>query len=147
MPVHPVRLLIAALIGAGLLLVALAALTGLLLVLALIVGLAVLNVVYLPRAAMRLHLQASWLALMLIPFMILAGVIVAGLEGAAWGAGVWLAAIGLPRAIGRDVVRRVRRRVESRLTYYDVPTRTSKVDPDGRPLPPADGRGRGESGP
>jgi hypothetical protein len=147
MPIHPVRLLIASLIGAGLLLVALAALTGLLLVFALVVGLAVLNVIYLPRAAVRSGIPVGWLAVGLLPLMILAGVLLGGIEGAAWGAGIWLAAIGLPRAIGRDVVRRVRRRVESRREYFDVPTRTSTADPDGRPLPPADGRGRGEYGP
>jgi len=155
MHIQVVRTLIVSLVLVGLMLAVLTALTGFLLVLALVVGLAVLNVVYLPSAARRLRIRAGWLALMLIPFMILAGVIVGGVEGAGWSAGIWLVAIGLPRAIGRDLVRRARRRIEARVTYYDVrpPTATADdsrrptADPGGRPLPPANDPGRGEYGP
>jgi ABC-type uncharacterized transport system permease subunit len=141
------------LIGAALLLVVVAALSGLLLVLAVAVGLAVLNLVYLPRAATRLRIPVGWLALVLIPFLVLVGFLVGGVEGAAWGVGMWLVAIGLPRAIGRDLLRRGQRRVEASLGYYVVPPRpdttgakTPTRDPVGRPLPPADDRARGESG-
>jgi hypothetical protein len=154
MQLHPVRGLFVSFVGLGLLVVVVAALTGVLLVVAVAVGLAVLNVVYLPRAAVRLRMPVGWLAFMLIPFMILAGVVVGGVEGAAWGLGMWLVAIGLPRAIGRDLIRRVRRRIDARVTYYDVPPRTATADkvrtpttdPAGRPLPPANDRGRGEYG-
>src|SRR6266852_9145093 len=114
------RTVIVSLVLAGLVLAVLAALTGLVIVLALVVGLGVLHIVYLPSAARKLRLPAGWLALMLIPFMILAGVIVGGMEGAGLGAGVWLVAIGLPRVIGHDLLRRVRRRIEARATYYEV---------------------------
>jgi hypothetical protein len=150
-----VRSVIVTAVLVGLLVAVVAALTGFLLVLALVVGLGALNLVYLPRVATVLRIRAGWLALMLIPFMILAGAIAGGVEGAAWGAGIWLVAIGLPRALGRDLVRRVRRRIDARLNYYDVPlrpvradeARRSTTDPGGRPLPPADDPGRGESGP
>ena len=59
-----VRTVIVSLVLAGLVLAVLAALTGVLIVLALMIGLAVLNIVYLPTAARRLHLAAGWLALM-----------------------------------------------------------------------------------
>jgi 4-hydroxybenzoate polyprenyltransferase len=147
MHVSVVRMLIVSLVLAGLVLAVLAALTGLLLVLALVIGLGVLNIVYLPSAARTLRLPPGWLALMLIPFMILAGVIVGGIEGAGWGAGIWLVAIGLPRVIGQDVLRRAKRRIEARATYYDVRPRTRTADPGGRPLPPANDPGRDEYGP
>jgi hypothetical protein len=155
MHVTVVRSLIVSLVLVGLLLAVVAALTGFLVVLALVVGLGALNLVYLPRVATVLRIRAGWLALMLIPFMILAGAIAGGVEGAAWGAGIWLVAIGLPRALGRDLVRRVRRRIAARLNYYDVPprqvtadeARRSTTDPGGRPLPPANDPGRGGSGP
>src|SRR5438552_8942713 len=98
------RTLIVSLVLAGLVLAVRAALTGLVIVLALVVGLGVLNIVYLPSAARKLRLPAGWLALMLIPFMILVGVIVGGIEGAGWSAGIWLVAIGLPRVIGQDLL-------------------------------------------
>jgi hypothetical protein len=141
------RTVIVALVLVGLVLAVLAALTGLVIVLALVVGLGVLNIVYLPTAARKLRLPAGWLALMLIPFMILAGVIVGGIDGAGWAAGIWLVAIGLPRAIGYDLLRRAKRRIEARATYYDVRSRRPTADPDGRPLPPAGDPGRGEYGP
>jgi hypothetical protein len=155
MHVPVVRTLIVSLVLIGLGVAVVAALTGFVLVLALAVGLGALNLVYLPRIARVLRIRAGWLALMLIPFMILAAAIAGGVEGAAWGAGIWLVAIGLPRALGRDLVRRVRRRVAARLNYYDVPAgpvraneaRKSTTDPGGRPLPPASDPGRGESGP
>ena len=142
-----VRTLIISLVLAGLALAVLAAFTGLVIVLALVIGLGVLNIVYLPRAARRLHLPAGWLALMLIPFMILGGVIVGGIEGGGWAAGIWLVAIGLPRAIGYDLLRRAKRRIEARSVYFDVRPRTRTTDPGGRPLPPAGDPGRGEYGP
>jgi 4-hydroxybenzoate polyprenyltransferase len=155
MHITVVRTLIVSLVLAGLVLAVAAALTGLLIVLGLVIGLGVLNIVYLPSAARRLRLPAGWLALMLIPFMILAGVIFGGIEGAGWGAGIWLVAIGLPRVIGHDLLRRVKRRIEARATYYDVRPRTISAedvrrptaDPGGRPLPPASDPGRGEYGP
>jgi hypothetical protein len=141
------RTVIVALVLVGLVLAVLAALTGLVIVLALVVGLGVLNIVYLPTAARKLRLPAGWLALMLIPFMILAGVIVGGIDGAGWAAGIWLVAIGLPRAIGYDLLRRAKRRIEARATYYDVRSRRPTADPGGRPLPPEGDPGRGEYGP
>src|SRR5712691_750056 len=147
MHITVVRTLIVSLVLAGLTLAVVAALTGREVVLALVVGLAVLNIVYLPGAARRLRLPAGWLALMLIPFMILAGGIVGGIDGAGWAAGIWLVAIGLPRAMGYDLIRGAKRRIEARATYYDVrPTRPT-TDPGGRPLPPAGDPGRGEYGP
>jgi hypothetical protein len=155
MQVTVVRTVIVSLVLAGLVLAVLAALTGFLLVVAVVIGLAVLNIVYLPSAARKLRLPARWLALMLIPFMILGGVIVGGIEGAGWAAGIWLVAIGLPRIIGHDLLRRVRIRIEARSTYYDVGSRTitaedlrrRTADPGGHPLPPAGDPGRGEYGP
>ena len=153
-----VRTLLVSFIALGVLLSFVAALTGLLLVLALVVALAALNVVYLPRVAVRLRLQVGWLALLLIPLMVVVGAVVGGGAGAAWGAGIWVAAIGLPRAIGREITRRARRRIESRRGYYDVTPRAapaddpasgstkSTADPGARPLPHADDRGRGEYG-
>jgi ABC-type uncharacterized transport system permease subunit len=147
MHITVVRTLIVSLVLAGLVLAVVAALTGLVIVLALVVGLAVLNIVYLPSAARRLRLPAGWLALILIPFMILAGVIVGGIDGAGWAAGIWFVAIGLPRVIGHDLLRRARRRINVRATYYDVRPRRPTADPGGRPLPPANDPGRGEYGP
>ncbi len=147
MHITVVRTVIVSLVLAGLVLAVLAALTGFVLVAAVVIGLAVLNIVYLPSAARKLRLPAGWLALMLIPFMILAGVIVAGVEGAGWAAGIWLVAIGLPRAIGYDLLRRAKRRIEARSIYYDIRSRTPTADPGGRPLPPAGDPGRGEYGP
>jgi len=149
-----VRGLVAALIVVGLLVAVVAALTGLLLILALVIGLAVLNVIYLPRIATRFRLPAGWVALILIPFMILTGVVLGGVQGAVWGAGIWLVAIGLPRALGRGLVRRTRRRIETRLDVYDVRPRPAAAgestrptgDRGGRPLPPVDDRGRDEFG-
>src|SRR5712691_8546827 len=138
------RTVIVSLVLAGLVLAVLAALTGLVIVLALVVGLGVLNIVYLPTAARKPRLPAGWLALMLIPFMILAGVIVGGIDGAGWGAGIWLVAIGLPRVIGHDLIRRLRKRIQARRIYYDVQPRTRTGDPGGHPLPPVNDPGRGE---
>ncbi|MCA1646260.1 MAG: hypothetical protein LC797_12660 [Chloroflexi bacterium] len=148
----PVRALVVSLIVVGALLAVIAALTGLLLGLALVVGLAVLNVVYLPRAAARLRLRPVWLALMLIPITILVGWVVGGVPGAGWGAAIWVAAIGLPRVIGRDLVRRARRRFDARRGYFDVRPRASTLDgstrpiagPGGRPSPHAGDRAQGE---
>src|SRR6266851_1958899 len=147
MQVTVVRTVIVSLVLAGLVLAVLAALTGFLLVAAVVIGLAVLNIVYLPSAARKLRLPAGWLALMLIPFMILGGVIVGGIDGAGWAAGIWLVAIGVPRVIGHDLLRRVRKRIAARSIYYDVRARTPTTDPGGRPLPPAGDPGRGEYGP
>src|SRR5258708_39702079 len=121
MLVHPVRTLIVTVVLVGLLVAVFAVLTGLLLVLALVVGTAVLNVIYLPSAARRLRVPAGWLALGLIPFMILAGAIVGGVEGAGWAVGIWLVAIGLPRAIGHDVLPPLRPRLAGRLSSYALP--------------------------
>ncbi len=147
MQVTVVRTVIVSLVLAGLVLAVLAALTGFLLVAAVVIGLAVLNIVYLPSAARKLRLPAGWLALVLIPFMILGGVIVGGIDGAGWAAGIWLVAIGVPRVIGHDLLRRVRKRIAARSIYYDVRPRTPTTDPGGRPLPPAGDPGRGEYGP
>ncbi len=152
---HPLRRLAVSLIAVGVLVALLAALTGFLLLLALLIGLTILNMIYLPRAAMRLRIPVGWLALMLIPFMILAGFIIGGAEGIAWGAAIWLVAIGLPRAIAGDLVRRARQRVGARLPYYEIAARPV-VEPNakkptgdrgGRPLPSADDRGQGEYDP
>jgi 4-hydroxybenzoate polyprenyltransferase len=153
-----VRTLLVAFIALGVLLAFVAALTGLLLVLALVVALAVLNVVYLPRVALRLRLPVGWLALLLIPIMVVVGAVVGGGPGVAWGAGIWVLAIGMPRAIGREITRRAQRRIDSRRGDYDVTPRAATTDepgsgatkptagPGARPLPRADDRGRGESG-
>jgi hypothetical protein len=108
--------------GLAVLVLVAAALTGLLLVAALVIAVVVLNLIYLPRAAAFLRLRPSWLALILIPFMILAGGLIGGPEGAAWSLGLWLVAIGLPRAIAGDLMRRLRRRVDSRVAVrvYDA---------------------------
>jgi hypothetical protein len=82
---------------------------------------------------------------MLIPIAILVGALVDGIPGAAWGAGLWLLAIGLPRLIARDMSQRVRRRIESRREVYDVPTK-STTRLEARPSPPADGPGQDEYG-
>ena len=133
------------LVALGVLITIAAAITGLLFIVAVGVGLAVLNLVYLPRAARRLGLRAAWLALILLPLIVAVGVIASGYEGVAWAAGLWIAAIGAPRLAGQQVARWVRRRIDSRTTVtYDVTRRTAR--PVGRPLPPADGPGQGEYG-
>jgi hypothetical protein len=151
----PVRAALVALIGLALLAAAVAVLTGLFLIVVLVVGLAVLNLIYLPRVAARVRLPVGWVAMILIPFMILAGEVIAGPEGVAWSVVVWLVAIGLPRAIGQDLLRRLRRELQDRgIQFYDVPSRrvdaqdstTRTTDPAGLPSPPVDGRGRGGSG-
>ena len=53
----------------------------------------------------------------------------------------------LPRVIGHDLLRRVRKQIEARRIYYDVRPRTPTADPGGRPLPPVNDPGRGEYGP
>jgi hypothetical protein len=124
-----------------------AALTGLVVIAAIGVALAILNLVYLPRLATRLRISALWLALALIPVLLGAGLLAGGVSGAAWGAAIWLAAIGLPRAVGHDLGRRARRRFGStRATYYDAEFRTPTTRHAGRPLPRADGPDRGGSG-
>jgi hypothetical protein len=143
---NPLGAALWALLALAALVLLFAALTGLLLAVVVVVCLTVLNLVYLPRAAARLHVRPSWLALSLIPFAILAGAVVDGITGAAWGAGVWLLTIGLPRVIARDLGQRVRRRIESRREIYDVP-RKSTTRPGVPPLPPAAGPGRDEYGP
>lgn len=155
MRLSPVRGLLVSLLVVGLVLAVIAALTGLLLVVALVVGLTVLNVVYLRRLAVWLRLPVAWLVVVLIPVMVLVGFVLGGVAGGLWGLGIWAAAIGLPRAVGRDVVRRTQRRIEARFPYYDVPARrttgTEATTPTGgrgeRPLPPEGDRGRGEYGP
>jgi hypothetical protein len=151
----PVRAALVALIGLALLAAAVAVLTGLFLIVVLVVGLAVLNLIYLPRIAARVRLPVGWVAMILIPFMILAGEVIAGPEGVAWSVVVWLVAIGVPRAIGQDLLRRLRRELQDRgIQFYDVPARrvdaqdstTRTTDPAGLPSPPVDGRGRGGSG-
>jgi hypothetical protein len=151
----PVRAALVALIGLALLAAAVAVLTGLFLIVVLVVGLAVLNLIYLPRVAARVRLPVGWVAMILIPFMILAGEVIAGPEGVALSVVVWLVAIGLPRAIGQDLLRRLRRELQDRgIQFYDVPSRrvdaqdstTRTTDPAGLPSPPVDGRGRGGSG-
>jgi hypothetical protein len=160
---RPVRAALWALVGLAVLVGIVAALTGLFLVAALVVGLALVNLIYLPRAAAYVRIPVGWLTLLLIPVLGLAGFVLGGIEGAAWGLGLWLVAIGLPRAIGRGLVRRAQRGLQARVSYYDVQARTYDVQarpvgPEdepikptagraGRPLPPADGPGRGGSGP
>ena len=132
----------------GLAIAVVAALTGLLLVLALVAGLGALNLLYLPRVARLLRIPVNWLAAALLPVALLIGAAAAGQAGAAWGAGWWVAAVGVPRAIGLELARRVRRRIAAAQPYYDVasrPVTRSTGHPAGRPLPPADGPGPGES--
>jgi hypothetical protein len=133
------------LVAIGVLITIVAALTGLLLIVAVVVALAVLNLVYLPRAARRIGLRARWLALILLPLMLPVGFIATGYEGVAWAAGIWIAAIGAPRLVGQQVGRSLRQSMTSRTAvYYDVTRPT--VRPAARPLPPADGPGQGEYG-
>jgi ABC-type uncharacterized transport system permease subunit len=134
------------LVAIGVLITIVAALTGLLVIVAVVVSLAVLNLVYLPRAARWMGLRAGWLALILLPLTLAVGFIATGFNGAAWAAGLWLVAIGAPRLAGHEMSRRIRRRIGARTTtvYYDVTRPT--VRPGGRPLPPADGPGQGEYG-
>jgi hypothetical protein len=123
----PVQTALIAAGGLALLVVVAAAVTWLLLIAALVVAVGVLNLIYLPRAATFLRLRSGWLALILIPFMVLAGGLIGGgPEGAAWGLGFWLVAIGLPRAIAGDLMRRLRRRVDSRMNVrvYDADSRS-----------------------
>src|SRR6266699_4660388 len=115
---NPIGALLWVLLGIGVLALVLAALTGLLLALVVVVALAVLNLIYLPRAAARLRLTPGWLAVILIPCVILAGTVVDGVPGAAWGAGVWLVAIGLPRVIANELGQRIRRQIEARREIY-----------------------------
>jgi len=133
------------LVAIGVLIAIVAALTGLLLIVALVVSVAVLNLVYLPKAARRLRIPARWLALTLLPVMVSIGFIATGYAGAAWAAGLWIVAIGMPRVVGRQLTQRVRQRIGSTTTvYYDVTRPTMR--PAARPLPPADGPGQGEYG-
>jgi hypothetical protein len=133
------------LVALAVLIAIVAALTGLVLIVAVVVSLAVLNLVYLPRAATRVGLRAAWLALILLPLMVAVGFIASGYEGVAWAAGLWIAAIGAPRLVGQQVGRWLSQRVTSTTTiYYDVTKPT--VRPAARPLPPADGPGQGEYG-
>jgi hypothetical protein len=95
-------------LGALLLLtLAVAALTGFLVVAGVVVGLVVLNLVYLPRAAQRLNLAPAVLAVVLLPVLLGGGWLVSGVQGAAWGAGIWILAIGLPRVAVRRLARRI----------------------------------------
>src|SRR5882672_7767065 len=91
-----------ALVAIGVLITIVAALTGLLLIVAVVVSLAVLNLVYLPRAARRVGLRAAWLALILLPLMVAFAFVASGYEGVAWAAGLWIAAIGAPRLVGHQ---------------------------------------------
>jgi hypothetical protein len=88
-----------------------AALTGLLLLVAVAIGLAIVNLVYLPRLAARLRLSTAWLAVVLMPLLIGIGLGVGGASGGAWGAGLWLVGIGLPRVVGRHLAQRGRQRL------------------------------------
>jgi hypothetical protein len=142
---NPIGAALWALVAVAALVILFAAVTGFLIAVVVVVCVTVLNLVYLPRAAARLHLRPIWLALMLIPIAILVGALVDGIPGAAWGAGLWLLAIGLPRLIARDMSQRVRRRIESRREVYDVPTK-STTRLEARPSPPADGPGQDEYG-
>jgi hypothetical protein len=128
---NPLGAALWALVAVAALVILFAAVTGFLIAVVVVVCVTVLNLVYLPRAAARLHLRPIWLALMLIPIAIAAGALVDG--------------IGLPRLIVRDMSQRVRRRIDSRREVYDVPTK-STTRLEGRPLPPADGPGRDEYG-
>jgi 4-hydroxybenzoate polyprenyltransferase len=124
-----------------------AALTGLLVIAAVAIGLAILNLVYLPRVAARLRVPATWLAVSLLPLIVAGGLLVSGVSGAAWGAAIWVAAIGLPRVVGRDLTRRMTRRFNAargRKTY-EAEFRTPTGRPAEHPLPPADDPGRGGS--
>jgi hypothetical protein len=144
MEIMTVRGALWGLVAIGVLIAIVAALTGLLLIVSVVVALAVLNLVYLPKAARRLGIRAAWLALILMPCMVLVGLALAGYAGAAWAGGLWLAAIGGPWIIGRELFRRIRARIPSRAAYYDITRPTTR--PAGRPLPPADGPGQGEYG-
>ena len=152
---NPFRAALVGLFALGVLIGVVAALTGLLVVFALVVALGALNLIYLPRLARQLRISAGWLAMALFPVMLLIGGLAGGVEGAGWAAGVWVVAVGLPRAIGFELARRVRRRIAASQPYFDVPSRvvvdrdvmTPTGRPAGRPLPPEAGPGRGESGP
>jgi hypothetical protein len=146
-----VRAAAAVVLAVGLVVVAFAALTGLLLALAVVIGLLVLNLVYLPRAALRLRIGTGWLALLLLPVLLLLGLAVNGVPGIGWSAALWLVAVGLPRVIGRDLFRRARRKLGARV-YVETTGRITRAGgrsatesvgrPAARPMPRAGGPGR-----
>lgn len=123
-----------------------AALTGFLLLAALAVGLSMLNLLYLPRLAARLRISPAWLAVSLLPLFVVIGLTVGGAGGGALAASLWIVAIGLPRVIARDLVRRVRHRLVGSAAgrIYDVTGRTR--GPGEPPLPRASDRGPDEFG-
>jgi hypothetical protein len=103
---RPLSAVLWALIGLAVLVLAVAAITGFLLVAGAVAVLVVLNLVYVPRAALRLNTTPALLAVMLLPVFLAVGALVRGVEGAAWGAGVWILSIGLPRVAVRRLASR-----------------------------------------
>jgi hypothetical protein len=146
----PVQMIVGGFVVVGVLLFGAFVLTGVLVVVALAIVLAALNLLYLPRAAAWLHVRESVLAVALLPLLVAAGLLLSGLVGGAWGAGLWIAAIGLPRRFAQDVRRRLRTSSGS-VVYYEIQPRdpstptTSTTHPAVRPLPPAADPGPGES--
>jgi hypothetical protein len=112
-PWRAARWVLVGLVAVAVLVALAAALTGLLVAVLLAIGLAILNLIYLPRVAARLRLSTAWLAVALMPLLIGIGLVLGGASGGAWGAGLWLVGIGLPRVVGRDVARRTRQRLGS----------------------------------
>jgi hypothetical protein len=137
-----IRVLLLAVVAAVVLVTLAVVLSWLFFVFAVVAALTVLNLVYLPRAAARVHVPIVWLVMALLPLMLAGGALLSGLSGAAWGIGLWVAAIGVPRVVARDLVRRARRRLQP-VAVYDIDATTSRAHPGvGRPLPPVAGRGR-----
>jgi hypothetical protein len=67
-----------------------------------------LNLVVLPRLAVRLHVPGLALELILLPLVAGPGWLIGGPAGAGLGALAWLAGIGLPRLVGRRLRARMR---------------------------------------
>jgi hypothetical protein len=105
---RPLSAAVWAALGLALLVLAVAAISGFLVVAGVVAVVLVLNLVYLPRAAQRLRLTPALLAVLLLPlFMAVGWALVREVQGAAWGAGVWILSIGLPRVAIRRLAYRL----------------------------------------
>jgi hypothetical protein len=119
---RPLSAAVWALLGLVAVAVAVAAITGFLVVAGVVAVVLVLNLVYLPRAAQRLNSTPALLAVVLLPlFMAAGGVLVREVQGATWGAGVWVLSIGLPRVAVRRLARRLTSNAAGRVSWRETP--------------------------